>query len=294
VNKIYVAVAAVTTWLLALTIIVARLPAGGIGDANFGARGPASISGLDAGSYPQIVLPNAIFGRDISAEDGGQRVNTSANGAVSFADSGTITVASASTSAAFVQAPTATGNGANGLIQPQPSTKDGGTSGWEIVALTPPVGVGSEDFFCVDRPKGTHYACFGGLVSGPAASYAAVYLGPNITPNGSNNVLQCNPGETFCLLNSASGAVGMSVGGTPVFRGTPANSEVATATNYAIAVGSTAGSYGGGAGGMVFITTAATSPTTSITGGGVIYVDHSSGNLYYIGGSGTPRLLALN
>ena len=51
-----------------------------------------------------------------------------------------------------------------------------------------------------------------------------------------------------------------------------------------------AGSYGGGKGGAVFVANASTAPTTTPTGGGVMFAQ--AGALKYIGSSGTITTLA--
>jgi hypothetical protein len=182
----------ILSWLAWLTVHpVAHVPSHEFGDGNFGARGPATINGQDAGSYPAIILPAAIpttqgaiqLSNDISGDASAPAVVSMQSGEVSCGKTtGTLTCAASATGCGVVQASTTTSPGATSVWQPQSCiTTASCVSGNAQVVLTPPVSPATtEPYLEVDRVKGTHYFLLGGY-QGAGGGDAAMYVGVGAT-----------------------------------------------------------------------------------------------------------------
>jgi hypothetical protein len=204
------------------------------------------------------------------------------SGLLAFASgTGLITWATGATGPGLSQA--TAGNGVtpvNTTITPQApnagsATTASGTPGSVVVALAAPVSTGVEASFAVKR-SGATQCLVGAWDLNPAR--AALYLGPSVTYGGSSilnttaSLIATSTDLSFC----SQGTFNWYAEGAHISMFNGGNGEVTFGYNVALGqVGG--GSYGGGAGGVLSIPKAGTNPSSSISTGGVIYADSSTG-----------------
>jgi hypothetical protein len=244
--------------------------------------GVLPIGSLGFGTNAQYLVTNAggtaaawvtLSGDATSTAAGVHTVTQAQAGAIAFTVTTGATVWAATATPSLSQTSEAgAATPSNFTITPQLSTNVAGTTGHLIVNLQPPTvaaGYASTGRFKTQTNGVTTFCVGTDTYWGNALFFA--------DPSSTNAVIYQIGSST--LLNG-TGSVGIELNGSAsVFRATLATTEGVIGSGYNFALSSTvAGAYGGGLG-VMGLQKAGTNPTTSISTGGVIYSDASTGAL---------------
>jgi len=228
-----------------------------------------------------------VANTDLTGSNTSQIVKSAQSGTIAFGTSGLITLASTATVPGLTQASTSSSaTPQNITITPQASTATNGSTGDLILALATPQSGGSDGAFLITR-GGTDIARIGPYAT---PTFTSLYFGSNATSPGTTNYafLVDNAG-TSTYVNGATTlylSIAGSVGATMLTAG---NAQLSLSANWNLGVGTNV--FGSGHS-VIGLANATTNPTGAISGGGVIYVDHTTGNLMFIGSSGVARTIA--